>query len=290
MRDILNILYFSIEETIVIGLIILITMIILELFVLKFENKLIQFFSKNRTYSYFIGSFFGIIPGCSGTFAMDALYMSGFISFGTLSTVFVSTLGDEGFYIVSKLLTGDLSVSLFLSIFLLLFIIGFISGFIADWFVVKFNIELKPKCLIKKHDVHEFKIKHFFFEHIYSHIIKKHLLKVVLWIFISIFLIEIVDKFLIIDSSYFNGINGFMLLFFAAITGLIPFSGPNLIFISAFLNGTIPFSAFIVNSIVQDGHGLLPILGFSFKDAFYLKLFNAIIGLIIGVIIFLLGF
>ena len=46
----------------------------------------------------------------------------------------------------------------------------------------------------------------------------------------------------------------------------------------------------LVNSIVQDGHGLLPIIGFSIKDALKLKIFNLVFGLVVGLVVFSLGF
>ncbi len=46
----------------------------------------------------------------------------------------------------------------------------------------------------------------------------------------------------------------------AVLVGLIPASGPHLVFVSLFASGTIPFSILLANSIVQEGHAGLPLL------------------------------
>jgi hypothetical protein len=56
-----------------------------------------------------------------------------------------------------------------------------------------------------------------------------------------------------------------------------------------FATGVIPFSVLLTNSIVQDGHGLLPMLSYSVKDSIKIKLFNLIIGLTLGTILFAFG-
>jgi hypothetical protein len=49
-----------------------------------------------------------------------------------------------------------------------------------------------------------------------------------------------------------------------------------------FAKGIIPFELLLVNTIMQDGHGLLPLIPYSLRDALYIKLFKLII---VGVVI-----
>jgi len=70
----------------------------------------------------------------------------------------------------------------------------------------------------------------------------------------------------------------------ALLVGLIPESGPHMVFISLFMAGTIPFSILLANSIVQDGHGGLPLLAESKRSFLYMKIINIIVGLIVGII------
>jgi hypothetical protein len=45
----------------------------------------------------------------------------------------------------------------------------------------------------------------------------------------------------------------------------------------------------LANSIVQDGHAMLPLLAYTVKDAVRIKTMNFLLGLIIGAILYLLG-
>jgi hypothetical protein len=46
----------------------------------------------------------------------------------------------------------------------------------------------------------------------------------------------------------------------------------------------------LANSIVQDGHGMLPLLAYTIKDSILIKVFNYMIGLGIGVSFYFVGF
>jgi hypothetical protein len=76
----------------------------------------------------------------------------------------------------------------------------------------------------------------------------------------------------------------------AVLIGFIPESGPHLIFVALFFNGIIPFSILLANSIVQDGHGALPLLAESRKNFIYMKLISGAAGLITGLIGLGVGF
>jgi hypothetical protein len=82
-----------------------------------------------------------------------------------------------------------------------------------------------------------------------------------------------------------------MILIFliCALVGIIPESGPHMIFVMMFANGLIPFSILLTSSVVQDGHGMLPLFSYTVKDSVLIKLFNLIFAIVIGLPLFLLG-
>jgi len=82
-----------------------------------------------------------------------------------------------------------------------------------------------------------------------------------------------------------------MILIFliCALVGLIPESGPHMIFVMMFASGLVPFSILLTSSIVQDGHGMLPLLSYTIKDSVLIKLFNLLFAIVIGLPLFLLG-
>lgn len=276
----------SLKESLVITIIIFVLMIIVELLVLKYKNKILKFVKKNRFIEYFISSFFGIIPGCVGTFTMDSLYMAGLLSFGGIIAVMISTSGDEAFLILSMAINGSIHWLTLFILTLALFLLGILGAYLADYYQNKTNMEFCEKCQIKYHKNKEFKFKHFIKEHIYNHILKKHIWQIFLWVFIAIFLIGLFqDKI----AFTIEGMNAIYILIFASLIALLPISGPNIFLVIMFSQGLIPFSVLLANSIIQDGHGLLPILGFSIKDALKIKIFNFVFGLVIGLILMGVG-
>ena len=75
----------------------------------------------------------------------------------------------------------------------------------------------------------------------------------------------------------------------AVLMEIIPESGPHMVFVMMFADGIIPFSVLLASSIVQDGHGMLPLLSYTLKDSLLIKLFNLLIGLGIGLVLYSIG-
>jgi hypothetical protein len=79
-------------------------------------------------------------------------------------------------------------------------------------------------------------------------------------------------------------------LVIAALIGIIPESGPHLIFVMMYAKGIVPFSVLLTTSFVQDGHGMLPLFSYSLKDSVLIKVFNLVFGLLVGGVLFAMGF
>lgn len=128
---------------------------------------------------------------------------------------------------------------------------------------------------------------HFITEHLWGHVIKKHFLKIFLWTFGAILLIELALPFFNFEEWIMA--NPYMLLLIAALLGMIPESGPHMVFVTLFAGGYIPFAVLLASSIVQDGHGALPLLAESPKNFILAKFINLVIGLGMGYAFLLLG-
>ena len=83
--------------------------------------------------------------------------------------------------------------------------------------------------------------------------------------------------------------NVVLMILLAAAIGLIPESGPHMVFITLFAGGLIPFSVLFVSSMVQDGHTALPLLAESKGSFFKAKAVNFVVGLVLGLILHLFG-
>jgi hypothetical protein len=129
---------------------------------------------------------------------------------------------------------------------------------------------------------------HFLEDHLWGHVIKKHFLKILFWTFAALLLVTTLDQFY--DVKDWITDNLWLILIVAVVIGIIPESGPHFIFIILFFQGLIPFSILLASSIVQDGHGALPLLAESRKSFLVMKGINIAVGLIAGGIGLLVGF
>ena len=271
-----------IEDTLQITLLVTIMMIIIDIINLWTKGKIgILLRKKGKNRQYIVSSFIGTIPGCFGGFTNVSLYIHGLISFGALAGSMIAVSGDEAFVMIAMFPKTAIIL------FLVLFFIGIFSGIIIDLIVKHFNIPTCSDCgeLVIHNTERNF--KHFIKEHVYVHIIKKHIWKIALWTFGALIVVEISLRYL--NLQHFTTAYPIIFLFVGALIGLIPESGPHLLFVTLFASGLIPFSVLLTSSIVQDGHGMLPLLSYSFKDSIKIKLFNFAFGLVIGLILFSFG-
>ena len=133
--------------------------------------------------------------------------------------------------------------------------------------------------------------EHFLVSHLWEHVIKQHFLTVLLWTFGVLLFVQCFMHFVDINAFLAENQWGLLLILaIALLVGIIPESGPHLIFVIMFFSGTIPFSILLANSIVQDGHGALPLLAESRKDFLLMKSINLAVGLVVGLLGYYVGF
>ena len=128
--------------------------------------------------------------------------------------------------------------------------------------------------------------EHFIKDHLWNHVIKKHMVSIFLWTFGTLLVCNIGMQYLDIEHWISN--NMLLVMLLAIAIGIIPESGPHLIFVTLFAQGVLPFYILLVNSIVQDGHSALPLLAESKMSFVKAKLINIAVGLIVGFACFIL--
>ncbi|MDA3819270.1 MAG: arsenic efflux protein [Candidatus Delongbacteria bacterium] len=129
--------------------------------------------------------------------------------------------------------------------------------------------------------------EHFLTKHLWDHIVKKHMLRIFLWTFGTLLVVGILMHY--VDVYAWLSDNMYLVLLIAIAVGVIPESGPHLVFVTLFAQGSIPFSILLASSIVQDGHGMLPLLAESQRSFLSVKIVNIIFALVIGTASMLLG-
>ncbi|MBN2426357.1 MAG: arsenic efflux protein [Calditrichaceae bacterium] len=123
---------------------------------------------------------------------------------------------------------------------------------------------------------------HFLEEHLWNHVLKKHAFRIFLWTFGALLVIDLFENFINVESWIKD--NYLWVLMLAVLVGIIPESGPHLLFVTLYADGSLPFSILLASSIVQDGHGMLPMLAVSRRGFIWVKLINMIIGILAGLI------
>jgi hypothetical protein len=128
---------------------------------------------------------------------------------------------------------------------------------------------------------------HFLEEHLWKHVAKKHAPRIFLWTFGALLVTHLASNHVGVEQWIQH--NPLTLLLMAGVVGIIPESGPHLLFVTLFAEGKIPFSILLASSIVQDGHGMLPLLGDSLLAFAVVKAINLAVGLLLGLAVFACG-
>jgi hypothetical protein len=123
--------------------------------------------------------------------------------------------------------------------------------------------------------------EHFLEAHLYEHVARRHLPRLVVWVFGVLLVMAAVQAVGFPLADFVRAHAGWALLA-AAVVGLVPESGPHLVFVMLFAQGAVPFSVLVTSSVVQDGHGMLPLLAESRREFIKVKAVNLLAGLLLG--------
>ena len=121
---------------------------------------------------------------------------------------------------------------------------------------------------------------HFVEEHMWNHVVRKHLPTIFAWTFGVLLTLEIGLQHLEIDRWISD--NTALMILLATLIGIIPESGPHMIFVTLFAAGVVPFPVLLASSISQDGHASIPLLAESKKSFLWAKLINCIVAVTAG--------
>ena len=125
-----------------------------------------------------------------------------------------------------------------------------------------------------------FSSDHFIEGHLWNHIIRKHLPVIFAWTFGVLLVLGVALQFVSIDSWISD--NTALMILLATLIGIIPESGPHMIFVTLFAAGVVPFPVLLASSISQDGHAGIPLLAESRKSFVWAKLINCFVALAAG--------
>ena len=121
---------------------------------------------------------------------------------------------------------------------------------------------------------------HFVEEHLWHHVIVRHLPRVFCWTFGVLALIGLLTgRF---DVSAWISDNTALMILLATAIGIIPESGPHLIFVTLYASGVLPLPVLLASCISQDGHASLPLIAESKRSFLKAKLINCAVAVTVG--------
>lgn len=138
----------------------------------------------------------------------------------------------------------------------------------------------------EEHGHHAHNLRHFLKEHVWKHVIKRYLPTIFAWTFGVLALFGILSIYIDIET-WIKG-NIWLMLVIAVAAGLIPESGPHLVFVSMFAAGILPFPVLLANCISQDGHACLPLIAENKRSWLTVKLIKTVIATSVGAIAILI--
>jgi len=129
--------------------------------------------------------------------------------------------------------------------------------------------------------------EHFLQEHLWHHIALRHVHRIFLWTLGALAITWLTTSYLHL-TDIIQG-NTLSMILIAGLVGIVPESGPHLVFSTFYAQGTIPLVVLLTSSIVQDGHGMLPLLAHSRTQFILVKAINLVVGLAAGLAIYYVG-
>lgn len=273
----------ALTESIGICALVILMMTLIEIFNVVTKGRLFRGLENHRFAQICTSSALGFIPGCLGGFAGVSLYSHRMVGFGSLMATLIATTGDEAFIMLASF-PGDA-----LKMMLGLCVLGIAVGYVTDVFIRSMqkrgkllnvgsdrqcddNYELHVcDCEEHHHDHHE---------HVWRHVIKRHLPTIFAWTFGVLALFGILSIYIDVET-WIRG-NVWIMILLAVLMGLIPESGPHLIFVTMYASGILPFSVLLANCIAQDGHACLPLIAENPKSWLTAKLLKSALALAAG--------
>lgn len=252
--------------------------LIIEIIEHKLTKKSKKIITKSKKYGPIVGSLLGALPQCGFSVMATNLYVTRIISLGTLIAIYLST-SDE---MLPILISEGASASMMTKIVLIKVLLGIIYGIIIDIIFTKIintkNIENYEICE-KEHCQCE---KNIFISSL------KHTLHIIIFIFISTLIINIIFHYL--GDNYLSKIllkDSIFGPFVTCLIGLIPNCGASVILTELYLNNAISIASLMGGLLSSSGSALLILYksNKNIKENIFITSIIYLIGVITGIIL-----
>ena len=276
--NIAEILIDALKSAVFITGMVVIMMMVIEVINISSRGRIFTGLQRTRFGQIVLSALLGWIPGCMGGFASVSLFSHGMISFGALVAMLIATMGDEAFVMLTLFPGKALLISA------LCLVTGILVGVIIDYLAPRLGLKpfaLKACSHMELHDEDRPRLTwKLVINHLWNHVIVRHAARIFAWSLGVLILLGFITQ--VFDVSAWISSNTPLMIVLATLIGIIPESGPHMIFVTLFASGVVPFPVLIASCISQDGHASLPLLAES-KGAFLrAKAINCAVALIVG--------
>ena len=130
---------------------------------------------------------------------------------------------------------------------------------------------------------------HFLETHLYQHVAREHVPRIFAWTLGALFVMAWIKVQGGPVQAWILDHPGWAVLA-AALIGVLPESGPHMIFVAGYVQGLLPLSVLAASTVVQDGHGMLPLLAQSWREFLRVKAITFLAGVFLGYGLLLAGY
>lgn len=262
------------KESVILTVVVVGLMMVVEVINFYSEGKIGAFAGRTKKWQSLVAGILGATPGCIGGYVSVSMYTKGVFSFGALMSMMVATTGDEAFLMLAMIPKQAVII------ILALMVLGIATGLVVDRLTDGPEPTLAP--IDKEGHCHAHHHKDSPHTTLKSRLLHTagHALKVFLWTFGIMMVVGLLQQRVDIES-WISGNTALMVLL-AALIGLIPQSGPHMIFVTMFASGLVPLPVLLASCVSQDGHAGLPLIAETKKSFFIAKGIKLAMALVIG--------
>jgi hypothetical protein len=95
-------------------------------------GRFVDIIRENTSWQPVFGALMGITPGCGGAIVMMPMYARGYVTYGTVISTLIATLGDAAFVLIGAAVTDPSFIAPVVAVHLISFVVGISWGYFVD--------------------------------------------------------------------------------------------------------------------------------------------------------------
>ena len=246
------------KESLLITAIVTALMLLIEYLSYRTEGKIVTLLRRSKVGGVLAAAILGVIPGCVGGYITVSMYSRRVFSFSALLAMMIASTGDEAFVMLAMYPVTALWI--FAGLFALAVIVG-LAGERLERRRHPDESSVRPAA----NDVPAAPAANAPLTHNGGKDLRHRMLhtlgealKIFAWAFGVLLVVQLASNYVDLET-WISG-NTALMIPLAVLIGLIPQSGPHMVFVTMFAQGLVPLPVLLASCISQEGHAGLPLL------------------------------